>query len=103
MSEVTFIDAYGEEVKVEPTNEANLMQVAVNNQIRGIEAECGGCCSCATCHVALSEEQFGQLEPASEDEAGLLEFVPNSTETSRLACQIPIDDKINDLTFIVKL
>jgi 2Fe-2S ferredoxin len=103
MSEVIFIDAYGEEVRVTPTTEANLMQLAVNSQVRGIEAECGGCCSCATCHVELSQEQFSQLTSASEDEAGLLEFVPNSTATSRLACQIPIDDKIDNLTFIVKL
>ncbi|MCP4991447.1 MAG: 2Fe-2S iron-sulfur cluster binding domain-containing protein [Colwellia sp.] len=101
MATITFIDINGQSKVTSTTNEANLMQVAVNNNILGIDAECAGCCSCATCHVVLKNKQ--DIVPGAQgDEAELLSFVPGTEDNSRLSCQILIDESLNELIVEVK-
>jgi 2Fe-2S ferredoxin len=101
MGTITFIDINGQSKETIPTNEVNLMQLAVNNNILGIDAECGGCCSCATCHVVINNK-LDIIPKAQRDELELLNFVPNKEDNSRLSCQILIDETLNDLIVEVK-
>jgi 2Fe-2S ferredoxin len=101
MAIITFIDINGQIKETIPTNEVNLMQLAVNNNILGIDAECGGCCSCATCHVVINNK-IDIIPKAQGDELELLNFVPNKEDNSRLSCQVLIDETLNDLIVEVK-
>ncbi|GAC29057.1 2Fe-2S iron-sulfur cluster-binding protein [Brumicola pallidula] len=101
MGIITFIDINGQSKETIPTNEVNLMQLAVNNNILGIDAECGGCCSCATCHVVINNK-LDIIPKAQGDELELLNFVPNKEDNSRLSCQVLIDETLNDLIVEVK-
>ncbi|MFT6834251.1 MAG: 2Fe-2S ferredoxin [Francisellaceae bacterium] len=101
MAIITFIDINGQSKETIPTNEVNLMQLAVNNNILGIDAECGGCCSCATCHVVINNK-IDIIPKAQGDELELLNFVPNKEDNSRLSCQVLIDETLNDLIVEVK-
>lgn len=75
------------------------MRGAIDNNLRGIDAECGGCLSCATCHVYVEERFFGFLEPASADEQELLTGVAAERRPeSRLSCQISVTPKLEGLT-----
>jgi 2Fe-2S ferredoxin len=77
----------------------SLMQAAVAANVNGIEADCGGLMTCATCHVHVREPYAGQLPPPSEEELGMLEFTasPRRPE-SRLSCQIELTEALNGLT-----
>lgn len=78
-----------------------VMSVATLNNVSGIVAECGGGCSCATCHVYVNQEWFDKLEPASPEELDLLEFLENVKPNSRLSCQIAVDNDVDGLTVTV--
>ena len=60
-------------------------------------ALCGGCCSCATCHVHVDEDWFGKLPPMSDDEGDLLDSSDHRTATSRLSCQLPFSEALDGL------
>ncbi len=62
-----------------------------------IKAECGGCASCATCHVYVAEDWLGKLHPAREDEIDLLDTAPDIRDNSRLSCQILMDESLDGL------
>jgi 2Fe-2S ferredoxin len=75
------------------------MRGAIDNGLRGIDAECGGCLSCATCHVYVDERFLGLLEPARADEQEMLEFTAAERRPeSRLSCQIPVTATLEGLT-----
>ena len=88
MLRITFIDAKGEERAVEAEEGVSVMEAAVANSIPGIDADCGGACACATCHVYVEESQLAQLGEKSEMEQDMLDFAENVQSNSRLACQI---------------
>ncbi|MFT5906151.1 MAG: 2Fe-2S ferredoxin [Cryomorphaceae bacterium] len=96
MTMVTFIEADGEAVVVENA-EGTVMECAVENDVEGIDGNCGGVCSCATCHVHVAAEWLEKVGKASEDERELLEFEDNVNERSRLSCQIEITDAVDGL------
>ena len=77
----------------------SLMQAAQSGGVEGIAADCGGCLTCATCHVVVREPWASQLPPPGADELAMLEFtaVPRQPN-SRLACQIPLTDAMDGLT-----
>ena len=78
---------------------ASVMETAIHNNIKGIDAECGGCCSCATCHVYVDEAFLDRLPQADEMENELLEGVAAPRERgSRLGCQIVLSDAMDGLT-----
>jgi 2Fe-2S ferredoxin len=74
------------------------MEAAVDNNVPGIVAECGGSCSCATCHVYVDESWVGQLEEPTPEEADLIEFLDGARPNSRLSCQILLTDELDGLT-----
>ena len=84
-------------VAVDPSEELSLMQVAVNNGVSGIDAECGGALSCATCHVHFDREWYDKLPEPSAMERDMLEFVIDPQETSRLSCQIKVTEALDGI------
>jgi len=72
----------------------SLMQAAVDAGIDGIVAECGGCCSCATCHVYLEPALYESLPPPTSMEEGMLSCVLEPKETSRLSCQVIVTEEM---------
>ena len=97
MPTVTYIQANGESHEVELEVGTSLMQGAVDNMIDGILAECGGCCSCATCHCYIEESWQDNVDPASDMETDLLDCVTDPKDTSRLSCQIKVTDALDGL------
>ncbi len=97
MPQITFINADGSsrEVHVEPGS--TVMQAAVDNGVDGIIAECGGACSCATCHVYVTKEWLNKLEPADDMEQGMLECAHDPRDNSRLSCQLEMTDELDGL------
>ncbi len=97
MIKVTFIEHDGERRTVEATAGSSLMLAAVSNKVPGIDADCGGCCSCGTCHVYVNGEWLDKLQPVDEDEEDMLDMVDGRRENSRLACQIEVGDHLDGL------
>lgn len=97
MPSVVFIDHAGATYQVEAPLNKNLMQVALDNSVPGILGDCGGSCSCATCHGYIDEHWTPKLPPKSETEVFMLEGVPDLRPTSRLCCQIRITTDLDGL------
>ncbi|HUP90791.1 MAG TPA: 2Fe-2S iron-sulfur cluster-binding protein [Solimonas sp.] len=88
MPKVTYIQPDGQSQVVDAKDGQSVMEAATGNMIRGIVGECGGSCSCATCHVYVDEAWFGKLPPPSETELAMLEGAVEPGPLSRLSCQI---------------
>ncbi len=97
MPKVTYIAFDGEETIVDAKEGMSVMQSAVNNGVDGIVAECGGACSCATCHVYVDEAWFEKLPEAQAMEKEMLDFVMSPQPTSRLSCQIKVTAELDGL------
>ncbi|CAD5254561.1 2Fe-2S ferredoxin [Alteromonas sp. 38] len=98
MPNVTFILPDESEVTVEALAGDSLMQTAVDNGIEEITADCGGCCSCATCHCFITPAWQGKVSPADDMEQALLETAIEDVQAnSRLSCQITLDDSLDGL------
>ncbi len=101
MPKVKFITADGSEKEIDAENNVSLMMNAINNGIDGIVAECGGACSCATCHVIVDPEWYGKLPEPQNLEKDMLEFASEPSETGRLCCQINMTDELDGLIVTV--
>jgi len=97
MPKITFVDASGESRSVEAQVGATVMETALRNSIPGIEAECGGACACATCHVYVSEAWTEKTGKASQMEEDMLDFAFEVRPNSRLSCQIKVSDELDGL------
>jgi 2Fe-2S ferredoxin len=97
---VTFIDR-GQTITLDAPLGASLMSVATRNGVEGIEAVCGGACSCATCHVYVDETWLPKLPKRSDDEAELLDFSIGVEPNSRLSCQINVTEDLDGLVVTV--
>lgn len=97
MTTVTFVEADGTRHEVQARNGRSLMQAAVQNAVPGIDADCGGKCLCATCHVILDEAWYGRLGGPNPDEKEMLDPTPERTPTSRLSCQIQVIEALDGL------
>lgn len=97
MPKVTFVQPSGEAQTVDAPAGQSVMQVAAGNLIKGIIGECGGCCSCATCHVHVDEPWFSRLLPADAMEQGMLEGAIEPGPRSRLSCQIELSEPLDGL------
>jgi 2Fe-2S ferredoxin len=73
------------------------MEGAVKNMIPGIDADCGGACACATCHVYVDEAFLAKLDPMQEMEKTMLDFAEKVKSNSRLSCQIKVSDSLDGL------
>ena len=97
MPKLIFIAAGGEPRAVEAANGDSAMRAAVSRNVPGIDAECGGACACATCHVEVDEAWAGRLPPPERLETETLDFVAHRTPTSRLSCQIRVTPDLDGL------
>ena len=97
MTKLTFIDASGQSRSVEAQVGSTVMETALRNSIPGIEAECGGACACATCHVYVAEEWMPAVGKASQMEEDMLDFAFEVRPTSRLSCQIKVSEALDGL------
>ncbi|EED69255.1 UNVERIFIED_CONTAM: 2Fe-2S iron-sulfur cluster-binding protein [Comamonas sp. A-3] len=83
---------------IEAANGRNLMEIAILNNVRGVDGECGGCCSCATCHVYVDERYLDKLPEPDEMEGELLEGVASERRAnSRLGCQVIVSDALDGM------
>lgn len=97
MPQITVIDQSGTESSVEATSGRTLMETIRDNGFDELLALCGGCCSCATCHVIVDPAFVELLPKMSEDENDLLDSSDHRVETSRLSCQIKMSDALDGL------
>lgn len=95
---VKFVNHDGEVRAVDAAIGSNLMQVALDNGIDEILAECGGACSCATCHCYIDDAWVSKVPPADPIETSMLGCVLEQKANSRLSCQIIVSDDLDDLT-----
>ena len=97
MPKITYIDSTGKERVVEAKNGMTVMETAIKHNIPGIDADCGGACACATCHVYVDEAFIEKVGKPSAMEQSMLDFAENVKETSRLSCQIKVRDDLDGL------
>ena len=97
MPKLTVVTRSGEERTVEAIDGLTVMEAIRDNGFDELLALCGGCCSCATCHVHVDPDFAGMLPPISEDEDDLLESSDHRVATSRLGCQIPFTADLDGL------
>lgn len=98
MAKITYIEHSGKKHEVEVANGLSVMEGARDNNIPGIEADCGGACACSTCHVYVDETWVEKIPAKDAMEEDMLDFAfqPNP-ETSRLTCQIKVTDDLDGL------
>ena len=97
MPKLTVVNRAGEESTVEVAEGLTVMEAIRDNGFDELLALCGGCCSCATCHVHVDPAFTDKLPPMSEDEDDLLDSSDHRTETSRLSCQVPFTAELDGL------
>jgi len=97
MPKILFIDHSGESREVEAKAGISVMEAAVQNMIPGIDADCGGACACATCHVYVDPQWASKLKDKDDMEDSMLDFAENVQETSRLSCQIIMSDELDGI------
>lgn len=97
MAKITYIDHEGTERVVEATNGESVMETAIKNSIPGIDADCGGACACATCHVYVDAAFMDKVGKPEDMEQSMLDFAENVQENSRLSCQISVSDDLDGL------
>jgi len=101
MPKITYIQPDGSQQTIDAEAGVTVMEAAKLNLIAGIEAECGGACACATCHVYVADEWTDKAGKPSEMEEDMLDFAFDVRETSRLSCQIKVTDDLDGLVVTV--
>ena len=97
MAKVTFVGSDGTETVCEANDGMTLMEVAIKNSVNGIDADCGGACACATCHIYVREDWCDATGEREEMESDMLDFAFEVKDNSRLSCQIKISDAVDGL------
>ena len=97
MPKITFIEHNGTQHTVDAEVGKSVMQAAMDNLVPGIDADCGGECSCATCHVMVNAEWLAKPGGADEAEDSMLDLNPERAENSRLSCQMMVSDDLDGL------
>jgi len=97
MPKITYVDSSGTERTVEGKNGMTVMETAIKHNVPGIDADCGGACACATCHVYVDEAFTDKVGKPSAMEQSMLDFAENVKENSRLSCQIKIREDLDGL------
>ena len=97
MAKITYIEFDGTEHPVEVRNGLSVMEGAIKNNVPGIDADCGGACACATCHVYVDDAWRGKTGEKSAMEESMLDFAENVKDNSRLSCQIKVTDALEGL------
>jgi len=97
MAKITYIQHDGGEQTVEVKTGLSVMEGAIRNNVPGIDADCGGACACATCHVYVDPDWLPAAGKASAMEESMLDFADNVEPNSRLSCQIRVSDALDGL------
>ena len=97
MTKITYIEHDGTEHVVDAPNGGSVMEAAISNNVPGIDADCGGACACATCHVYVDKAFMDKVGTPGEMEQSMLDFAENVQDTSRLSCQITVSDALEGL------
>jgi ferredoxin, 2Fe-2S len=98
MPKITFVDQNGKERVVEAPPDHSVMEAAVKNGVPGIDADCGGACACATCHVYVDAAWLAKIPPKTDMEENMLDFALEVRPNSRLSCQIKMIDELDGIT-----
>lgn len=98
MAKIIFLEHDGTRHEVDAKAGQSVMEVAVNNSIPAIDADCGGACACATCHVFVDADWLALTGNRDEMEESMLEFAEDVRENSRLSCQIQVTEELDGLT-----
>ena len=101
MSKVIYITPNGERIEVEVENGYSIMEGAINNNIDGIVAECGGACECATCHSYIDDNWLSRLPEMDDMEDSMLDAAYERQSNSRLTCQIEMNDDLDGLIIYI--
>jgi 2Fe-2S ferredoxin len=97
MPKITYIEHDGTVHDVDAAVGTTVMNAALDNLVPGIDADCGGECSCATCHVMVAEDWMPKVGQPNEAEESMLDLNPERQPNSRLSCQIPVTDELDGL------
>src|SRR5438876_1656676 len=97
MAKISFVDHTGETRTIDVENGSTVMENAIRNAVPGIEAECGGACACATCHVYVDEAWTAEVGEPEAMEEDMLDFAYDVRPNSRLSCQIKVRDALDGL------
>ena len=97
MPKVTYIEHNGKEHVVDVPEGWSVMEGAVKNLIPGIDADCGGACACATCHVYVDPSWIAKLSPKEDMEQTMLDFAQDLETNSRLSCQIKVTKELDGI------
>ncbi|MDG1418212.1 MAG: 2Fe-2S iron-sulfur cluster-binding protein [Maricaulis sp.] len=97
MAKITYIEHSGKEHIVDVDNGLSVMEGAVRNLIPGIDADCGGACACATCHVYIDAAWAEKTGARETMEDSMLDFADGVQDNSRLSCQIKVSDDLDGL------
>ena len=101
MPKITYMEHNGKSHTLEVANGLTVMEGAVQNNIPGIDADCGGSCACATCHVYVDEKSFNKLPNKENAEEDMLDMAFEPKSLSRLSCQLTVSDVLDGL--VVKM
>jgi len=97
MPKITYIEHSGKEHKIDVFNGLTVMEGAVQNDISGIDADCGGSMACATCHVYVKEEWLDKLPKKEDGEEDMIDMAYKPNRFSRLSCQLTVSDDLDGL------
>jgi ferredoxin, 2Fe-2S len=101
MPKITYIEHSGKSRSIEVANGLTVMEGAVQNDVPGIDADCGGACACATCHVYVDSKWINKLPKVDSAEEDMLDMAHEPSKFSRLTCQITVTDELDGL--VVKM
>ena len=101
MPKITYQDNKGNSKTIEVENGLSVMEGAIQNDISGIDADCGGSMACATCHVYVEEKWFNKLPKAEEAEVDMIDMAHEPKKNSRLSCQLIVTDELNGLVVTI--
>lgn len=101
MPRITYVSSSGTSQTVDVPSGLSAMEGAIRNDIPGIIAECGGACSCATCHVYVAQEWRERVGPQGELEQAMLEYASGVAANSRLSCQIRVTEPLDGLVLTI--
>ena len=101
MAKITYVEHSGKPRTIQVQNGLTVMEGAVQNNIPGIDADCGGSMACATCHVYVKKEWFNKLPKKEDGEEDMLDMAYKPSKFSRLSCQLTVSDELEGL--VVKL
>ena len=98
MPKIKYIDHEGNSKTIEVENGLSVMEGAIQNNIPGIDADCGGSMACATCHVYVEEKWLNKLPKPEDAEVDMIDMAFEPKKNSRLSCQLIVSDELNGLT-----